>query len=321
MQTYLVVGGGGFIGSNLVRALLAQNRQVRVLDNFSTGRRPNLESCGDDLEIIVGDIRDKDTVAEAVRGVSGVFMLAALPSVARSVADPEATTEVNINGLLTVLLAARDAGVERLVFSSSSSVYGDTPELPKHEGMIPNPLSPYALSKLTGEHYCRMFTHLYGLKTWSLRYFNVFGPRQDPESDYAAVIPNFVARLLDDQPPVIHGDGLQTRDFTFVEDVVAANLCCMEAPADSAGGVFNVAWGNRTSVLDLATRIAAILGKDIAPAHTEARPGDVRDSQADSTLARERIGWQPQVTFEDGLQRTVAWMADPANLGQDEPAR
>ncbi len=228
----------------------------------------------------------------------------------RSVEDPQTTHDVNVTGTLKLLLAAREAGVERVVLSSSSSVYGDTPELPKREDMLPNPLSPYALSKLTGEHYLRIFHDLYGLRTYSLRYFNVFGPRQDPASHYAAVIPLFVAALKRDAAPVIYGDGEQTRDFTYVDDVVAGNLCCMDAPDEAAGGVFNLAWGYRTSVNELAAKIAALMGKDIRPVHQDPRPGDVRDSQADSTRAREQLGWAANVPFEDGLRRTVEWFLD-----------
>jgi len=214
---------------------------------------------------------------------------------------------VNISGTLNLLLAARDAGVKRVVFSSSSSVYGDTPVLPKQEDMKPSPLSPYALHKLAGEHYCRMFHSLYGLKTYSLRYFNVFGPRQNPKSQYAAVIPLFIQAILNDRAPVIHGDGGQTRDFTFVEDIISANLACCQAPDSAAGGVFNVAWGNRISVKELALTIARLIGKSIVPIHEPSRPGDVRDSQADSTRARQILGWEPRVSFDEGLTRTIEW--------------
>ncbi|MBU1910324.1 MAG: SDR family oxidoreductase [Verrucomicrobia bacterium] len=309
---YLVTGGSGFIGSNLVRALLGQGRRVRVLDNLSTGRRENLQDIESRIEFILGDLRDADTVRQAVRGVRYVLHVAALPSVVRSVRDPFATHEVNITGTVNLLLAARDAKVERLVFSSSSSVYGDTLVLPKREDMIPQPRSPYALSKLAGEHYARLFTELYGLATFSLRYFNVFGPRQDPASQYAAVIPCFIEALRYDRAPVIYGDGAQTRDFTFVEDVVSANLCGCRAPLEAAGMVFNVAWGNRFSVRDLAGLLARIMGKEIQPVHEPARAGDVRDSQADSSLAKTRLGWTPQVSFEEGLRHTVEWfLAQP----------
>ncbi|HMO03237.1 MAG TPA: SDR family oxidoreductase [Kiritimatiellia bacterium] len=304
---YLVTGGAGFIGSNFVHRLAAEGRPVRVLDNFFSGRRENLAGLEDRIELIEGDLRDRATVARAVKDVRFVIHFGAMPSVIRSVEDPWSANDVNINGTLNLLLAARDAGVDRVVFSSSSSVYGNTPVLPKHEDMTPTPLSPYALHKLAGEHYLRMFHNLYGLKTYSLRYFNVFGPRQNPKSDYAAVIPLFINAVLNDRAPILHGDGGQTRDFTYVDDIVAANLACCDAPEAAAGGVYNVAWGNRISIKELALLIARILGKNIEPKHEPARAGDVRDSQADSSRAKAMIGWEPKVTFEEGLRRTIAW--------------
>jgi len=304
---YLVTGGGGFIGSNVVHHLLAKGEKVRVLDNFATGRRENLADILSRIDMVEGDLRNRDDVKKSVTGVSYILHFGALPSVIRSVEDPWTANEVNIDGTLNLLLAARDAGVQRVVFSSSSSVYGDTPVLPKREDMFPSPLSPYALSKLTGEHYCRIFYELYGLKTFCLRYFNVFGPRQNPKSQYAAVIPLFINALLKDSPPVIHGDGGQTRDFTYVEDIIRANLACCTAPESAAGGVFNVAWGNRISILELANTIAGILGKSIKPIHEPSRAGDVRDSQADSTRANTLLSWKPQVSFEEGLKRTIDW--------------
>lgn len=304
---YLVTGGGGFIGSNIVRALVRAGRAVRILDDFSTGRRENLRGLEGDVELIEGDIRDERALKKATRGIRYVLHTAALPSVARSVKDPLATNSVNICGTLKVLLAARDAGVDRVVFSSSSSVYGDTPTLPKRESMTPQPRSPYAISKLAGEHYGRAFHELYGLKTFSLRYFNVFGPRQNPRSQYAAVIPLFIAALGRGQRPVIYGDGMQTRDFTYVEDVVAANLRCCRASAGAAGGVYNVGGGGRVSINTLARALAGIIGNDVQPVHSTARPGDVRDSQADPSRARRMLGWTPKVTFETGLRRTVEW--------------
>lgn len=306
---FLVTGGAGFIGSNIVRRLLADGHQVRVLDNFATGRRDNLAGIEGTVKIIEGDLRSDTDVRRAVDSVRFILHLGALGSVARSVEDPLKTHEVNATGTLRVLLAAREAGVERVVLSSSSSVYGNTPTLPKRESMTPQPLSPYALSKLMGEHYFRLFHELYGMNTFSLRYFNVFGPRQDPNSQYAAVIPLFVDALRNNKAPVLHGDGLQTRDFTFVDDVVEANLRCCAAPVGGAGGVYNVAWGNRISILDLARKIAALLGKDIEPVHAPSRAGDVRDSQADFALAKEKLGWEPRVTFDEGLRRTVEWFA------------
>jgi nucleoside-diphosphate-sugar epimerase len=306
---YLVTGGAGFIGSSVVRTLLHDGKAVRVLDNFATGRRENLAGLERDIELVEGDLRDADAVRRAVAGVRFVLHLGALPSVARSVEDPVACHDVNVTGTLNILLAARNEGVDRVVFSSSSSVYGNTPTLPKREDMTPLPLSPYAASKLAGEHYCRVARGLFGVKTFALRYFNVFGPRQNPKSQYAAVIPIFTTELLAGRRPLIHGDGGQTRDFTFVDDVVAANLCCCSAPEEGAGGVYNVAWGNRVSVADLAARIAAILGRDLAPEFGPPRAGDVRDSQADAARARELLRWTPRVPFEEGLRRTVEWFA------------
>ncbi len=304
---YLVTGGGGFIGSNIVRRLLSDGQAVRILDDFSTGRRENLSGIEKDVELVEGDVRDNPTLKKALKGVRYVLHLAAIPSVVRSVEDPISTNSVNVCGTLKLLIEARDAGVERVVFSSSSSVYGDTPTLPKQEDMNPLPLSPYALSKLTGEYYCRMFRDLYGLKTFSLRYFNVFGPRQNPKSQYAAVIPRFIDAVKNDQSPVIHGDGNQTRDFTFVEDVAAANLCCCTAPETSAGSVCNVGCGDRISINELATRIATIVGKNIKPAHDAPQKGDVRDSQADISRAKKLLGWTPQVNLDAGLRKTVEW--------------
>jgi len=278
-----------------------------VLDDFSSGRRENLAGIESRIELVTGSLCDRDAVAAAVKGVRYILHFGALPSVIRSVEDPWSANHVNIDGTLNLLLAARDASVERVVFSSSSSVYGDTPVLPKREDMTPSPLSPYALHKLAGEHYGRMFYSLYGLKTFSLRYFNVFGPRQNPKSDYAAVIPLFIRAYMEDRAPVIHGDGEQTRDFTFVEDIISANLACCTAPDSAVGKVYNVAWGNRISINELASTIASILGKNIKPVHDRARAGDVRDSQADSTLARTHLGWTPKISFADGLARTIEW--------------
>lgn len=302
---FLVTGGAGFIGSNIVHRLVSMGKKVRVLDNFCTGSKKNLQGSAGKIEVIEGDIRDTDTVKKAVRKVRNVLHLGALPSVPRSVKDPLVSNQTNVCGTLKLLIAARDEGVERFVFSSSSSVYGNTPTLPKREDMNPCPLSPYALQKLCGEHYCRIFFELYGLKTFALRYFNVFGPRQNPKSQYAAVIPLFIDAVLEKKPLTIYGDGKQTRDFTFVDDVVAANLCCCTAPESSAGGVYNVARGDRISVNHLAVTIGRIL--DIKPriSYEPRRKGDVRDSQADSTLARKKLGWKPKVGFEEGLKKTI----------------
>lgn len=304
-DTILVTGGAGFIGSNLVHALCAGGHSVRVLDNLSTGHQSNLD--GLDVDFCEADLRDADAVRSVVQGASTVFHLAALPSVERSVREPISTHDVNVNGTLTLLNAARNESVDRFVLSSSSSVYGNTRELPKREDMRPFPLSPYALSKLVGEEYCSLYTRLYGLKTYSLRYFNVFGPRQDPNSEYAAVIPLFIRILQSGKAPEVHGDGNQTRDFTFVEDVVQANLACMDVNDAGAGQSYNIARGDRLSILDLVEQIANILGVEVNPVFSDSRVGDVRDSQADITRAQEALGWNPRVSFADGLRETISW--------------
>ena len=304
---HLVTGGAGFIGSNLVRRLAGAGARVRVFDNLSSGHLENLAGLESAVEFVRGDLRDAAAVQAALRGVRHVFHVGALASVQASVDDPAATHEINVTGTLNVLLAARAAGAERVVFSSSASVYGDAPEMPKREDMLPAPLTGYALSKLAGEHYGRIFHGLYGLKFFALRYFNVFGPRQDPASHYAAVIPLFMRAYAAGRQPTIYGDGGQTRDFTFVEDIVAANLACLSAPASAAGGVYNVAYGDRVSVNDLARQIAALAGQPFAPAYAPARPGDIRESQADAALARRVLGWRPAHTFAAGLAATYAW--------------
>lgn len=306
---YLVTGGAGFIGSNICRKLVKEGKEVRLLDNFATGRRSNLADIDGQVDVVEGDIRDLDIVLEAMRGVRNVLHLAALPSVPRSIADPITSNEVNVSGTLNVLIAARDCGVERFVFSSSSSVYGNTEVLPKHEGMNPRPLSPYAIQKLCGEKYAITFKSIYGLNAFALRYFNVFGPYQNPDSQYAAVVPKFVAACRAGKPAIIHGDGGQTRDFTFVEDVVAANLACCTCPVDGAGAAYNVARGDRISVLDLYRNIARLTGYAGDPEHVESRAGDVRDSQADISAAQSKLGWNPSVSLEEGLSRTVDYFS------------
>ena len=317
---FLVTGGAGFIGSNIVRHLVGKRKSVRVLDNMATGRIENIKDLLGEIEFIRGDIRDAGTVRKAVKGVRNVLHLAALPSVIRSVEDPAGSNETNVRGTLNVLLASRDAKVDRFVLASSSSVYGDTPTLPKREDMRPMPLSPYAVQKLTCEHYCRIFHSLYGLKTFALRYFNVFGLRQNPKSQYAAVIPLFIEAVSNGKAPVIFGDGKQTRDFTFVEDVVAANLCCCSAPAKAAGEVYNVACGRRISVNELAHKIMEILHKNVRPIHKAPRRGDVKHSQADSTKARKALGWKPRFSFDDGLERTIEFLVR-TNLTSSRGAR
>ena len=306
-EIHLVTGGAGFIGSNLVRRLAGQGARVRVFDDLSSGHLENLAGLETSVEFVRGDLRDAAAVRAALRGARHVFHVGALASVQASVEDPATTHEINVTGTLNVLIAARAAGVERVVFSSSASIYGDSPEMPKREDMIPAPLTGYALSKLAGEHYGAIFHGLYGLEFFALRYFNVFGPRQDPASHYAAVIPLFMRAYAAGRQPTIYGDGGQTRDFTFVEDVVSANLCCLSAPASAAGGVYNVAYGDRVSVNDLARQIAALAGQPFAPVYAPARPGDIRESQADAARARRVLGWKPAHAFAEGLQATYDW--------------
>ncbi len=306
MTGYLVTGGAGFIGSSIVEELVRRGERVRVLDNFSTGRRDNLNPLLEQIELIEGDLRDLPTVRQAVEGVDYVLHHAALASVQRSVDDPLAAHAANTTGTLHLLVAARDAGVRRVVYASSSSIYGDSPTLPKREDMLPRPKSPYAVSKLAGAHFCQAFTEVFGLETVSLCYFNVFGPRQDPTSQYSAVVPLFITAMLQGESPVVHGDGLQSRDFTFVTNVVWANLLAVTAP-DVAGRVFNVACGQRHTLLDLIAILNDILDTHIAPIHTAPRPGDVRHSLADITAAQEALGYRVDVDFHEGLRRTVAW--------------
>lgn len=308
---YLVTGGAGFIGSNLARALLDSGHRVRVLDNFLTGRRENLaglrERFGAAFELVEGDIRDQAAVRAAARGADYILHQGALPSVPRSVADPVLTNDINVGGTLSVLLAARDEKVKRVVFAASSSAYGDTPELPKRETMTPHPKSPYAAQKLMGEHYMRVFFELFGVETVSLRYFNVFGPRQDPKSTYAAVIPRFISAVLSGVPPVIYGDGRQTRDFTYIDNVVRANLLACEAPREACGKVYNIACGERVSLLDILEILYRLAGRRVPPVFEPPRPGDVRDSLADISRAREALGYEPAVPFAEGLEKTVAF--------------
>jgi nucleoside-diphosphate-sugar epimerase len=305
----LVTGGAGFIGSHVLRRLLADGLDVRVLDNFATGRRENLDGLDRDVELIEGDIQSYERVYNAVIGCDYVFHLAALPSVPRSVQDPLTSNASNVIGTLNVLLASRDANVARVVFASSSSVYGTNPAMPKHEDLAPAPMSPYAVSKLAGEGYCRSFHEVYGLSTVAVRYFNVFGPRQDPLSQYAAVIPRFILAGLRGVAPVIFGDGEQSRDFTFVENAVAATILAMHAP-DAAGGVFNVACGERMTLNQTIAELEAILGRRITPEHRPGRPGDIKHSLADISRARAQLGYAPAVPFRDGLRRTVSHYAE-----------
>ncbi len=309
-ELHLVTGGAGFIGSNLARALLEDGLRVRVLDDFSTGRKENLEDIESDLELVQGDVRDPETVGEAVAGVAVVYHQAAIPSVVRSIQDPVTSHLVNAGGTLNLLLAAREAGVRRFVYASSSSAYGATEVLPITEDTPPNPLSPYAVAKLAGEHYGRAFFAAYGLPTVALRYFNVFGPRQDPSSEYSALIPRFAASILSGEAPTIFGDGEQSRDFTFIADVVQANRRAAEAEG-APGQWFNVGQGGRTTVNELLAMFHAIEpGEHPAAVHGPARVGEARHSQADISKARSVLGYEPKVSLEDGLRQTLDWFRD-----------
>ena len=303
-RKFLVTGGAGFIGSNIVEELLHRGESVRVLDNFSTGKRENLIPYLNDIELIEGDIRSYHIVHDAVEGIDVVLHQAALPSVPRSVKDPITSNEVNVVGTLNILMAARDAEVQRLVYASSSSVYGDNPELPKHEGMPPNPLSPYAVSKLAGEKYCGVFSQLYGLETVCLRYFNVFGSRQDPTSQYSAVIPKFITAMMADRRPVIYGDGEQSRDFTYVANVVEANLLAATAQCETPLTI-NCASQGQITLNDLVARINKIMGKNVDPLYEKPRAGDIKHSFASIQLAVEKIRYSPKVSFDEGLERTI----------------
>ena len=305
----LVTGGAGFIGSNLVEALLNRGDKVRVFDNFSTGRRENLASFIADVDLVEGDLRDYHTVSRAVRGCEAIAHIGALPSVPRSIEEPLTTNNVNITGTLNILEAARDFGANRIVLASSSSVYGRNKELPKREDMTPAPLSPYAISKLTCERYFAVYHELYQMETVVLRYFNVFGPRQDPNSPYAAVIPKFIRALRTGVQPTVFGDGEQSRDFTYVSNVVDANLLALDAPAEAHGQVFNIACGDSVTLNELVAQLNNILGTDLVPCYEPPRLGDVKHSQADIAKAQHVLGYWPQVSFEEGLRRTVEALA------------
>jgi UDP-N-acetylglucosamine/UDP-N-acetyl-alpha-D-glucosaminouronate 4-epimerase len=300
----LVTGGAGFIGSNLVRALLERGDDVRVLDNFSTGLRENLAGLEDEVEMVEGELRSYERVHNAVRGVEVVFHQGALPSVPRSVQDPLTTNAVNVEGTLNVLLAARDEGIRRVVFASSSSVYGNTPTLPQHEEAPPTPIAPYGVAKLAAERYCSTFSRVYSIETVALRYFNVFGPRQNPLSQYAAVVVKFIHLVAAGEPLPIEGDGETSRDFTYVANVVDANLIAAERPG-VGGSIVNVATGRQASVNDLADAIGAALGREVRKEYLPERAGDVRDSWADVTEAERLLGWTPRIGLEDGLRLTI----------------
>jgi UDP-glucose 4-epimerase len=304
MRTFLVTGGAGFIGSHIAEALAKRGDRVRVFDNLSSGHRKNLEPCGNAVEFVEGDLTDAAKVAEVVRGVDCIFHEAALASVPRSVEAPLDTNAACVTGTVALLDAARRAGVRRLVYAASSSAYGERPGSPKYETDLPAPISPYGAAKLAAEYYCQAFTATYGFETVALRYFNVFGPRQDPDSPYSAVIPLFMTALLSGKRPTIYGDGQQSRDFTYVTNVVHGNLLAADAP-NVAGRVFNLANGRATSLLDLIARLNELLGTKIEPIHAPPRAGDIRESLADITAARKSLGYEPQVDFEEGLRRSI----------------
>jgi len=306
MAVYVVTGGGGFIGSHIVEELLRRNEIVRVIDNFSTGKWENVEPFEGGAEIIEADIAEGKNLPRFLEGADYVIHQAAIPSVPKSILDPVKSHHANVNGTLQLLNASREADVKRVVYASSSSVYGDSPTLPKHEGMMPNPLSPYGAQKLFAEIYCQVFTRAYGLETVSLRYFNVFGPRQDSTSQYSGVLALFIPAVLQSKRPTIYGDGLQSRDFTYVQNVVEANLLACTVPG-VAGQVFNVACGDRITVNSMLQQINKITGKDIAPIYSEPRPSDIKHSQADITRAKEHLGYQPKISFEEGLRNTIEW--------------
>lgn len=303
---YLVTGGAGFIGSHLVEALVRRGDRVRVLDNFLTGKPENLAALEGRIEIVDGDIRDWDVIRQACRDIEVVFHEAAVPSVPRSVNEPQLNHEINVNGTFNVLMAARDAGVRRVVYAASSSAYGEVGTDAKLEEQLPSPLSPYAVAKLVGEYYCQVFTRVYGLETVALRYFNVFGPRQDPSSPYSGVISKFVTSLLAGTEPVIFGDGEQSRDFTYVANVVEANLRAAESRA-AVGEVINVGMQQRTTLNHLLAELQRVIGTELTPQYELPRPGDIRHSLADLTKAHKLLGYQPAIDLAEGLRLTVGW--------------
>ncbi len=308
MRTFLVTGGAGFIGSHIAQGLLARGDRVRVLDNLSTGDPRNVELLGSEVEFIKGDITDPQVVAKAVKGVDCIFHEAALASVPRSVEQPLATHAACVTGTLVVLDEARKGGVRRLVYAASSSAYGDQPTSSKRETDLPAPISPYGAAKFAAESYCAAFSATYGFETVAIRYFNVFGPRQDPNSQYSAVIPLFITAMLAGRQPIVYGDGGQSRDFTFVDNVVQGNLLAADADARLVSGrVFNVANGRSTSLLQLIDQLNELLGTKIKPVHEDARIGDVRESLADITQARDRLKYEPRVSFEEGLRRSIEY--------------
>jgi nucleoside-diphosphate-sugar epimerase len=306
MTSYLVTGGAGFIGSNLVDELLRREHRVRVLDNLSTGRPENLAAVRERIDFFNADICDLETIRPCFAGVDYVIHLAALPSVPRSVADPLSANRVNIEGTLNVLLAAREAGVKRVVFAASSAAYGDNPILPRVESHEPRPMSPYALTKVAGEYYCQIFTRLYGVEAVALRYFNIFGPRQNPHSQYSGVLSKFIAAYIEGTTPTIFGDGEQSRDFTYIDNVVDATLRACTAP-NAPGRAINVGVGGRFTLNQTIALLNQIFGKQVTPRYDPPRSGDVLHSQADISLARQLLGYEPKVPYEQGLRKTVEW--------------
>jgi UDP-glucose 4-epimerase len=317
---YLVTGGAGFIGSHIVRRLASMGERVRVLDSFAAGKLENLQALYDKVDLIRGDILDQALVEKAMKGVEVVLHQGALRSVPFSVENPALVNRVNVEGTINILIAARDAKVRRVVFASSSSVYGNTKVFPNCESVTPSPVSPYAASKLAGEHYCRVFTGLYGLETISLRYFNVFGPGQDPNSQYAAVIPRFIRSALEKEPLEIHGDGLQSRDFTYIDNIVEANLLAARCQ-DGIGEVINVAQGKSYSLLDLVDALQKVFERKLETFHTTARPGDVRQTLADISRAERLLGYTPTITFEEGIARTVGYFMKKTTDSEDYGSR
>lgn len=313
MRSILVTGGAGFIGSHIVEALVARGDTIRILDNLSTGRRANLAPFADKVELVEGDLTDPEAVERAIQGVDIVFHQAALASVPLSVKSPLAVNAACVTGTLTLLDQARRGGVKRVVYAASSSAYGDQPCSSKRETDLPAPLSPYAVAKLAGEYYCQAFHRTYGLETVCLRYFNVFGPRQDPASPYSAVIPVFITRMLRGERPVVFGDGQQSRDFTYIDDVVQGNLLAAEAP-NAAGKTFNLANGRSITVLELIAALNGVLGTSIQPRHEPARVGDIRDSMADITAARQTLGYVPKIDFAEGIRRSIDYYQALANV-------
>ena len=307
MAEYLVTGGSGFIGSHIAEVLVELGRSVRIIDNLSTGNIENISGFSDRIEFMEADFTDLDTARKAVDGTAYVIHQGAIPSVSRSVDDPIASNKANVTGTLNLLVAARDAGVRRFVYASSSSIYGDTEELPKRESMPTKPISPYALTKLAAEQYCRQFDALYGLETVSLRYFNVYGPRQDPKSKYAAVIPAFISALVSDRQPTIYGDGEQTRGFTYVGDVVKANLLACEAAETACGKAFNIAGRKQTSLNELLAVMEKIMDVKAEPVFDPPRMGDIKHSYADTSAANEQLGYSAGTTMEEGLRKTIKW--------------